>query len=823
MIVLRVRAMRRSLVRRRHVQRLVRVVAALVVAVVVLPLGTTAAGAQVEVETTELLLQGADPYETSLEVARYFVSESGGSIDAVVIVSGESWTDAVVASGLAGKLDAPVLLTPPDEMSAATVDFLVDAGVSRVMVVGSPEKVSRDVLGQLARFASVERVWRSDAVATSVAVARRMGTPGNFVRGLPMVFVTSLNESADASLAGPIAFQGGHPVLLIPPGELDDRVARYLLSSGAEQVIVLGDRQPYSRAVRDDIVDLGLDVSHLAGSGRKRTEIVVAEFLEKRWLPLLGREGCPRRTTVGLITAWEPFDALSAGPLMGKLCAFLRLGEIDEISEAVASQINRYSRVLIVKSRSAKPAELTPLEVIFDRAAQERAEVIERLARAFEVGRLGVTRNNILRGLSRYRTDLSGCPENWSDRQGVSPSQIRIGLTIPQSGQHGAVANIEDGMRNYFDWVNRHQPVAGTQITLISKDDRYNPQLTIQRVERFIEFENVLSVLTVGSPTTLAAYDQINEACVPHPFVMSGLPAWGDPVNHPWTTGLTMSYTTEATLWGEWIEQNFQDEEVVPVTVAALVSDDELGRTYERAFAAWARAHPEVIEGFYAIRHEPTEVIFDRPIRTLQAYEPDVYISMTSGNACRQAITSAGWLGMADDIWFRGGELFLPSVCKFDPARDTVSNAIADDWLVAGGGIKHIGDPALGDDPFIAFARENLANASLDSTFGPYGTGYFYAYAYVEALRIARELPGGVSRTNLMLAVRSMDISHPMLVDGVRLQLAGSIDAFAIESTDISRFNVETQAWETVGPILGTERATPRCAWIPDPGLCGAG
>ena len=35
-------------------------------------------------------------------------------------------------------------------------------------------------------------------------------------------------------------------------------------------------------------------------------------------------------------------------------------------------------------------------------------------------------------------------------------------------------------------------------------------------------------------------------------------------------------------------------------------------------------------------------------------------------------------------------------------------------------------------------------------------------------MRIAGELPGGINRTNVILALRTMDMTHPMLLDGVR-------------------------------------------------------
>ena len=56
---------------------------------------------------------------------------------------------------------------------------------------------------------------------------------------------------------------------------------------------------------------------------------------------------------------------------------------------------------------------------------------------------------------------------------------------------------------------------------------------------------------TLGSPNTMKTYDKLNQRCIPQPLSMTGHPAWGDPVNHPWTTGLQLAYNTEAVLWGD--------------------------------------------------------------------------------------------------------------------------------------------------------------------------------------------------------------------------------------------------------------------------------
>ena len=57
---------------------------------------------------------GADRYEASLLVAEAFARDAGGELDWAVMVSGRSWPEVVVAASVAGVLDAPVLMTPPD-------------------------------------------------------------------------------------------------------------------------------------------------------------------------------------------------------------------------------------------------------------------------------------------------------------------------------------------------------------------------------------------------------------------------------------------------------------------------------------------------------------------------------------------------------------------------------------------------------------------------------------------------------------------------------------------------------------------------------------
>ena len=64
---------------------------------------------------------------------------------------------------------------------------------------------------------------------------------------------------------------------------------------------------------------------------------------------------------------------------------------------------------------------------------------------------------------------------------------------------------------------------------------------------------------------------------------MTAHAAWGDPVNHPWTTGAPQpTYSTEAILWGAFIEQHLGEFPAdQKIKVAALVQNNDFGKLYD--------------------------------------------------------------------------------------------------------------------------------------------------------------------------------------------------------------------------------------------------
>ncbi|WP_419916788.1 cell wall-binding repeat-containing protein [Candidatus Poriferisodalis sp.] len=296
-------------------------------------------GPSTDVAFAYLRFGGGDRYETSLRIAEVVATLANDQLDVVVLVSGERWTDAVVAAPLAGARGAPVLLTPPDELRGEFLRFLQRVGTSTAIIVGpvgndprhGPGRgVSATVERGLRDIGlSVERIAGADRFGTSVAVAERL-KPGD-MPGLGngnTVIVASGDVFADALVAGPFAALGPHPVLLTPPDELHADVADYLRVARARDnvrhVVVMGGTAALAEPVSRAIADAGMSVTRLAGATRFDTAVQAAELVEDRYEGI-DDSVCFEDKSYGIARADVPFDSLSAAPLLGRLCTSLLL------------------------------------------------------------------------------------------------------------------------------------------------------------------------------------------------------------------------------------------------------------------------------------------------------------------------------------------------------------------------------------------------------------------------------------------------------------------------------------------------------------------
>ena len=293
---------------------------------------------------------------------------------------------------------------------------------------------------------------------------------------------------------------------------------------------------------------------------------------------------------------------------------------------------------------------------------------------------------------------------------------------------------------------------------------------------------------------------------MPHPTIISGSPAWGDPVNHPWTTGSLLSYSTEAVIWGAFIDKNIDEltKKTGKATIAGLVANSDFGVIYENAFKEVVASSPNKDKiNFISEKFEITAPTVIDPMTTLASKNPDMFITMTGGPQCTQIINDSANNGMKDKTKYK----FMSSVCKSSAfvGKDKVGGdgAAANGWYIVGGGFKDIGAAENDKEAFSVWARKFLADNGHDYKISSnMGQGFFWAWIWSQSLIIAGELPGGLNRTNFILAQRAIEGTSPVHLKGIKVNMNGNKDAYFVEGSDLSIWDSANQKWVVQGEII---------------------
>ena len=222
----------------------------------------------------------------------------------VVVASGANWPDALAATGYAGTLDAPIVLTEPGVLSSQAAAQLKALAPKHIVVAGGSAAVSARVVNQLKGYASrVDRVYGD----TRVDTANAMYVDGDGW-GKTIVLATA-GGYVDALSMGSYAYRAKAPVMLVDGGLKIGQEA--ILKSGRfDTVLIAGGVNAVSQAVSDRAKTLtGVEPTRLGGDTRYETSARIADWTLSNGLKMQD----------AVFASGSNFpDALAAGPLAGR-------------------------------------------------------------------------------------------------------------------------------------------------------------------------------------------------------------------------------------------------------------------------------------------------------------------------------------------------------------------------------------------------------------------------------------------------------------------------------------------------------------------------
>ncbi len=257
---------------------------------------------------------GLDRYDTAVTASRSRFPT--GSVDTVIVATGQDFPDALAGAPLAGAYDSPLLLTRTNALPLAVAQEISRLGAHHAIILGGAGAVSDAVRVSLEAVVGVGRVTRiagADRYATAASVAGalkgRLEATNRHLDGT--VFVATGIDFPDALSAGPNAWNRTRPILLVQGATVPAATASELDHLGSHRGVVLGGTgaMPNS-AVVTILSHLGPTptVQRLGGTDRYGTAAVVAD-----WSIGEGESW----SAVGIATGQDYADALTGGPVVG--------------------------------------------------------------------------------------------------------------------------------------------------------------------------------------------------------------------------------------------------------------------------------------------------------------------------------------------------------------------------------------------------------------------------------------------------------------------------------------------------------------------------
>ena len=230
---------------------------------------------------------GQDRYDTALLLAKNFAKSKGGlgAVPAAFVSSGETLVDSISVAGLAGYVDAPILLTPSDSLHGGVADFIEDYGVGTVYVLGGSAAVADSVvtsIEDLSASPQVTRIAGDDRYATAAEIASMIDAESSWC-GSDATSAVLINGASDMMPYGvavqTIAYRLQLPVLMTAADELPDATAEYITANDVEHVQIIGGTGAVSADAASALTTLGVDtVDRVAGDSASAVSVELANM-----------------------------------------------------------------------------------------------------------------------------------------------------------------------------------------------------------------------------------------------------------------------------------------------------------------------------------------------------------------------------------------------------------------------------------------------------------------------------------------------------------------------------------------------------------------
>ena len=242
-------------------------------------------------------IAGNSRVETAIAVSRKAYREE---VDTLFLAGYNGDADALAATFMAGKMDAPLLLANSKSLSKDLLDEIHRLSPEEIIILGGENVVSRDIEKELKEY-NTKRIKGSSRIETAVNIANDYYKEAV----LEEVFIVEYNSLVDALAIGPVAAKTGIPVLLTHRDRVPEKVGEFLKAHKVEEVTIVGGESTVSKKGMDGLSKYVGKVGRVSGKCRVGTSINIA------------RNYFEGPHSVLLANGWKNADALIGGYFAG--------------------------------------------------------------------------------------------------------------------------------------------------------------------------------------------------------------------------------------------------------------------------------------------------------------------------------------------------------------------------------------------------------------------------------------------------------------------------------------------------------------------------
>jgi branched-chain amino acid transport system substrate-binding protein len=370
---------------------------------------------------------------------------------------------------------------------------------------------------------------------------------------------------------------------------------------------------------------------------------------------------------------------------------------------------------------------------------------------------------------------------------GVTDAEIKIGQTMPYSGPASAYGSIGRSQAAYFKMVNEAGGVNGRMINLISLDDGYSPPRTVEQTRRLVEQDQVAFVFDgLGTPSSSAVRDYLNENKVPQLFVASGASKFGDPQHFPWTMGWQPNYFTEASVFARHIMATKPD-----AAIGVLYQNDDLGKDYLNGLKSGlgARSAAMIVK---EVSYEVSEPTIDSQIISLQDSGANTFINITTPKFAAQAIRKSYDIGWKPAQYMSHVSASVGAVMK--PAGLEKGVGVLTAFFE-----KEPTDPQWKDDAgmkqWFAFMKQYMPEADVSDVFIVFGCD-----VAATLVQVLKQCGADLSRERIMKEAANLkDFEAPTLLPGIKVNTSPD-NFYPVRQMQLARFSGRT--WGLLGDVI---------------------